>query len=74
MARIAKLLLAVALVGGVVVAIRRFGPKMGQACGDWMEQAPDDFPPKRMFSNISAIREQNDRIIELLEKAPTSVE
>lgn len=32
-----------------------------------MEAMPDDFPPKAMFDNLAAIRENSDRILELLE-------
>ena len=37
-------------------------------CERIFEKMPDDFPPKRMFLNVMAIREQNERIIELLEE------
>lgn len=30
------------------------------------ERLPDNFPPKWMFLNISAIREQNDQILRIL--------
>jgi hypothetical protein len=33
-----------------------------------MEAMPDDFPPVVMFKNVEAIRENSDRILELLEK------
>jgi hypothetical protein len=33
-----------------------------------MEAMPDDFPPVMMFKNIEAIRENSERILELLEK------
>jgi len=29
---------------------------------------PDEFPPKWMYLSITAIREQNERIIQLLEE------
>ncbi|MDH3227465.1 MAG: hypothetical protein OEM67_10310 [Thermoleophilia bacterium] len=33
-----------------------------------MAQMPETFPPRMMFDNITAIREQNTRILELLEQ------
>ncbi len=32
-----------------------------------MESMPEDFPPVVMFNNVAAIRENTDRIFELLE-------
>ncbi len=32
-----------------------------------MESMPEDFPPVVMFNNVAAIRENTDRILELLE-------
>jgi hypothetical protein len=32
-----------------------------------MEAMPEDFPPVVMFNNVAAIRENTDRILELLE-------
>ena len=48
---------------------RRFGGPMMRHV-DWekrFERMPDNAPPKWMFRNISAIRENTDRILELLE-------
>ena len=33
-----------------------------------MEAMPQDFPPVVMFDNVAAIRENSERILELLEK------
>lgn len=33
-----------------------------------MAAMPDDFPPVVMFNNVAAIRENSDRILELLEE------
>ena len=56
------------LITGVVLLARRFHPRLENI--NWERKfaaMPDDFPPKRMFLNISAVREQNERILELLE-------
>jgi len=62
---------AVLLVGLGVLA-KRFGPKMQNM--DWerrLERMPDNAPPKWMFRNITAIRENTDRILELLDHEPS---
>jgi len=56
-----------AIAGGVLLA-KHFGPKMVHMCERVFEKMPDDFPPKWMYLNITAIREQNGRIIQLLEE------
>ncbi len=61
-------LLAGLLVGFAALA-RRFGAKMRSV--DWeklLKQMPDNAPPKWMFRNIAAIRENTDRILELLDR------
>ena len=64
-----KKVVAVAAVLAVLgVLARRFGPKMPAI--DWekkIEAMPGNAPPKWMFRNITAIRENTDRILQLLE-------
>ncbi len=63
-----KLFVLAAVLVGVGVLARRFGPKMGSL--DWekrFEAMPDNAPPKWVFRNITAIRENTERILELLE-------
>ena len=62
------------VVGGVLLA-KHFGVKMDCVCEGMtglceraLDKMPDKFPPKWMYLNITAIREQNDRIIALLEE------
>ena len=53
---------------GLGVLARRFAPKMAGI--DWekrFEAMPGNTRPKWMFRNITAIRENTDRILELLE-------
>ncbi len=43
----------------------------GMQSGDWqkmIESMPDNAPPKWMFRNISSIRENTDRMLEILEE------
>lgn len=62
-----KVLRWLPVVAGGVLLAKHFGVKMDCVCETLLEKLPDRFPPKWMYLNITAIREQNDRIIELLE-------
>ncbi len=63
-----KLLRVVPLVVGAALLARRFGPQMEEVCERVLDKMPDCFPPKWAYMNITAIREQNERIISLLEE------
>lgn len=63
-----KMLGLLAAVAGAVLVIHRFKPEMGEVCEHVFDKMPDKFPPKQMFLNIVAIREQNARILSLLEE------
>jgi hypothetical protein len=57
-----------AAVFGVAVCVRR----AARGCGGFdfermIERMPENAPPKWMFRNISAIRANSERILELLE-------
>jgi hypothetical protein len=70
-----KLLIGVGAVAGVVLLARRAKAHCG--CFDMetmIERMPENAPPKWMFRNISAIRANTERILELLtaEPAPTA--
>ena len=63
-----KTVLFAAVFVGLGMLARRFGPKMQNV--DWekqFERMPDNAPPKWIFRNITAIRENTDRILVLLE-------
>ena len=63
-----RLLLLGAGVVGAVVCARRFGGSCGSFDFEKMiERMPENAPPKWMYRNISAIRANTDRILELLE-------
>ncbi len=67
-----KVLVFAAVLAGLGVLARLFGPKMGTI--NWekrLEAMPDNAPPKWMFRNITAIRENTDRILELVESGRT---
>ncbi len=64
-----KALVAAMALIGVGVLIQRLRVALPRV--DWeqrFERLPDNAPPKWMFRNISAIRENTDRILELLER------
>jgi hypothetical protein len=62
-----KALIIGGAVAGAALLAKRLAPKMQSI--DWEQRIaamPDSAPPKWMFRNISAIRENSDRILELL--------
>ena len=66
-----KLLVLIAVLIGISVLVKRLAPDLGNI--DWekkFEAMPDNAPPKWMFRNITAIRENTDRILEVLEARP----
>ena len=63
-----KALAVAAVFVGLGVLARRLGPRMPAI--DWekrLEAMPGNAPPKWMFRNITAIRQNTDRILQLLE-------
>ncbi len=63
-----KALLAGAVViGAVVLAKRRALSGDGFDIEKFVERMPDNAPPKWAYLNITAIRENTDRILELLD-------
>ena len=70
-----KALVFAAVFVGLGVLASRLGSKMQNI--DWeetFERMPDNAPPKWMFRNITAIRENTDRILEILEPGRTGRE
>ena len=65
-----------ALIGaGAIVGIALLARRGARGFGgcnfaDMIERMPEDAPPKCMFRNITAIRENTDRILEKLESQP----
>lgn len=56
-------------IAGAVLLVKRFAPKMQNI--DWEQRIaamPDTAPPKWMFTNLRAIRENTDRILEVLKE------
>ena len=69
---------AATLVGGAMVSLvvtrRRLARGGGFNFEKMIERMPEDAPPKWMFRNISAIRTNTERIIELMEAEHVSSE
>jgi hypothetical protein len=69
-----KLIIAAAAVIGTGVVLKLVAPKLPSV--DWetrFARMPDDAPPKWMFRNITEIRDNTARIIELLEPRPSDL-
>jgi len=61
-----RVFLVLAVIGAALVAVR-FLVRSGRVSPEsLLERMPDDAPPKWMFRNIEAIRENTDRILERL--------
>jgi hypothetical protein len=69
-----KLLKFAAVIGGGMFVMRLLGPRLGERLDRMFEDASDDFPPKWMFVNITAIRENTERILDALVDDPTKIE
>ena len=61
-----------AVTGAAFLAQRLASSPGGRDFGRLVERMPEDAPPKWIFRNISAIRENTDRILQLLESEHTS--
>jgi len=61
-----------AVTGAALVAKRLASGSSGFDLGRLFERMPENAPPKLMFRNISAIRENTERILQLLESERTS--
>lgn len=62
-----SLLVGAALLGGALI-VRRAAHRCGGLDFERMiERMPENAPPKWMFRNISAIRRNTERILELIE-------
>lgn len=71
-----QLIVAGAVIGAVFLARRCPSSCSGLDFEKLVDRMPDNAPPKWMFRNISAIRENTDRILRLIEseRAPAASE
>lgn len=68
-----KVLIAGAIVvGAVVLAKRHAMSRDGFDFEKFIQRMPDNAPPKFLFQNLTAIRENTDRILEHLEGGTTA--
>ena len=71
--RAKKLLISGAAVTGAALVAKRLASRSGGLdFGRLFERMPENAPPKLMFRNISAIRENTERILQLLESERTT--
>jgi hypothetical protein len=71
--RAKKLLISGAAVTGAALVAKRLASRSsGLDFGRLFERMPENAPPKLMFRNISAIRENTERILQLLESEGTT--
>jgi hypothetical protein len=63
-----------AVVGGVFLARRCAASCRAFDFERLIERMPENAPPKWMFRNVSAIRENTERIVELLERESSAAE
>jgi hypothetical protein len=66
-----SLMVGTAVLGAVVCARRLVRGRRGFDFERMIERMPEDAPPKWMFRNITAIRENTERILDVLEGART---
>ena len=72
MRRLGLQLFRMAVIASVAMLVLRLaGPKLRERMERMFEEAPDDFPPKWMHDNISAIRENTERILDALAREET---
>lgn len=63
-----RLVLAGIVIAGVAIAARRFAPRLPEVdIGRAIAAMPDSAPPKWVVNNVTAIRENTERILEILE-------
>ncbi len=62
-----KLIIAGGLIAAAGIAAKRLASSQNFDFAQMIERMPDDAPPKWMFRNITEIRENTERILELLE-------
>ena len=60
------LIVGAVVIGAVVLAKRHALSRDGFDIERFIERMPDNAPPKWAFNNITAIRENTDRILEIL--------
>ena len=67
-----RAIVLLAMIGGLALLARRFGPQIRARCMAAIEHMldgmPDSFPPKRMMSDLEVLRAQSERMIALLEE------
>jgi len=71
-----RLVMFAMVAAGLVLAVQKIGSqsdiasreRLTEMCHRVMAAMPESFPPKRMMADLATIKEQNARILEILEK------
>ena len=63
-----KIVPVLLIAGGAAVLARKFGSRMCSSMSEMIQRMPDDAPPKWMFNNITALRDEHVRILEQNER------
>jgi hypothetical protein len=63
-----KLLVLLGVGIGAALVLRRFGGRLQSACEEMMAGMEEHGPPAKIIGGIREIRDQNQRIISLLEQ------
>jgi hypothetical protein len=58
----------------VIAGVAKPKPSIWEKMREGMEAMPEDFPPRVMFDNVAAIRENTEQILEALEKSSSAPE
>ena len=63
-----KIVPVLLIAGGAAVLARKCCPRMCSSMSEMIQRMPDDAPPKWMFNNITALRDEHVRILEQNER------
>ena len=75
-----RFILIVVLAAGVFLAVRMMSGRVGRGVSVWcadvcdrmLANMPEAFPPNRIMADLESIKEQNEQILELLNRGPGS--
>ena len=71
--RMKRIAVLIPIVAVAVLLAKRLGPRVGQFdLGSRIAAMPDSASPKWIFDNVTAIRANTDRILDLLQRQATA--
>lgn len=67
-----RFVIVVLLAAPIVLIVSKMAPAMRARCADACEKMltkmPESFPPNRMMADLETIKEQNARILDLIDR------